>query len=82
MKCSEIVVLLKLCCCFGLCDFGLGNFGVMQVVENRIELIKKLGDLKITEKSELASLAECLTVSSFSVNFIFLVEFRDTKTAY
>ncbi|KAL6191892.1 hypothetical protein ACLB2K_038281 [Fragaria x ananassa] len=32
------------------------------VVENRIELIKKLGDLKITEKSELASLAECLTI--------------------
>lgn len=35
----------------------------MQVVENRIELLKKLGDLKIREKSELASLAECLTVS-------------------
>ncbi|PQM42420.1 uncharacterized protein Pyn_17368 [Prunus yedoensis var. nudiflora] len=31
------------------------------VVENRIELLTKLGDLKITEKSELASLAESLT---------------------
>ncbi|KAK9931372.1 hypothetical protein M0R45_018648 [Rubus argutus] len=31
------------------------------VVETRIELLKKLGDLKIREKSELASLAECLT---------------------
>ena len=39
----------------------------MQVVENRIELVKKLGDLNITEKSELASLAECLPVSKYTV---------------
>ncbi|BBG92644.1 hypothetical protein Prudu_000438 [Prunus dulcis] len=36
----------------------------MYVVENRIELLTKLGDLKITEKSELASLAESLTVAA------------------
>ncbi|TQE08509.1 hypothetical protein C1H46_005815 [Malus baccata] len=31
------------------------------VVENRIELVRELGDLSISEKSESASLAECLT---------------------
>ncbi|CAN6677557.1 unnamed protein product [Malus baccata var. baccata] len=34
------------------------------VVENRIELVRELGDLSISEKSESASLAECLTVSN------------------
>lgn len=44
----------------------------MQVVENRIELLTKLGDLKITEKSELASLAESLTVSNSMLLSFFL----------
>ncbi|PRQ36925.1 hypothetical protein RchiOBHm_Chr4g0396881 [Rosa chinensis] len=46
------------------------------VVENRIELLKKLGDLKITKKSELASLADsifweeytCLDLSQCMLN--------------
>ncbi|KAK1290348.1 hypothetical protein QJS10_CPB18g01846 [Acorus calamus] len=34
-----------------------------EVLENRIPLISQLGDLQITEASELASLVECLLVS-------------------
>lgn len=45
----------------------------MQVVENRIELLTKLGDFKITEKSELASLAESLTVSNSMLLSFFLI---------
>ncbi|KAM0985685.1 hypothetical protein ACFX13_013145 [Malus domestica] len=37
------------------------------VVENRIELLGKLGELNITEKSELASLAKCLTFAIFCI---------------
>lgn len=41
-----------------------------QVVESRIQLLNKLGELEISEESDLASLVECLTVSS-SVQFYF-----------
>jgi hypothetical protein len=33
-------------------------------VESRVELLKKLGKLEISDQSDLVSLVECLTVSN------------------
>lgn len=44
---------------------------MLQIVENRVQLLAKLGELDLPEKTHLASLVESLIVSLFSINFPF-----------
>lgn len=51
---------------------------IIQVVESRIELVNRLRDFDFLEISELASLLEFLTVSSFLLVSFFYSEMHVT----
>lgn len=57
-------------------DFKFNS--VLQVVESRIELFNRLGELEISEKSDLASLLERLTVSIYHF-IVFLIYVSEEK---
>ena len=47
---------------------------MLQVVESRVQLVKKLGNLEISDQSDLVSVVECLTVSNpMAVDIIFFL---------
>lgn len=52
----------------------------LQVVESRIELVNKLGELEISQKSDWASLLESLTVSISLLFITFFVYNSGKKT--
>lgn len=58
---------------------------ILQVVESRVQLLKKLEDLDLSSKSDLISLVESLVVSalrffSFLMFFVFLWQFSLSPT--
>ena len=57
-------------------DLTLKSFKILQVVENRVEMLTQLRDLDLSENSDLNYLIQCLTVS-FPSLLKFMCQFCD-----